>query len=186
MDRKTEILKLTAEMLTVKGFDSFSYNDLSQEIGISKASIHHHFKRKEDLGLALLIFMKEGTLKRTEHLRDLDISSWEKFETFLNMNAQIIENGTKNCPINSLQANVGTISPDMVVVLKEIGELEISFMTSVLEDGRKEGQMFFKGKARDHAALIMSTLRGAMQQSRIHGYEFFRQTIEQMKTNLKV
>jgi TetR/AcrR family transcriptional repressor of nem operon len=59
-------------------------------------------------------------------------------------------------------------------------------MSSILEDGRKEGQMFFKGKARNHATLIMSTLRGAMQQSRIHGSEFFRQTIEQMKTNLKV
>jgi len=173
-------------MLKVKGFDSFSYNDLSQELGISKASIHHHFKRKEDLGLALLVYMKEGTLRRTEHLRGLDILPWEKLVTFFDMNAQIIENGTKNCPVNSLQANVDIISPEMVVVLKEIGELEINLMSSILEDGRKEGQMFFKGKARNHATLIMSTLRGAMQQSRIHGSEFFRQTIEQMKTNLKV
>ncbi len=186
MDRKTEILKLTAEMLKVKGFDSFSYNDLSQGIGISKASIHHHFKRKEDLGLALLVYMKEGTLKRTEHVRDLDILPWEKLETFFNMYAQIIENGTKNCPINSLQANIDIISPEMAVVLKEIGELEINLMTSILEDGRKEGQMFFKGKARNHAALIMSTLRGAMQQSRIHGHELFLQTIEQIKINLRV
>ena len=186
MDRKTEILNLTAEMLKVKGFDSFSYNDLSQELGITKASIHHHFRRKEDLGLALLVHIKERTLKRTEHLHATNISPWEKLETFLDMNAQIIENGTKNCPVNSLQANIDIISPEMAVVLKEIGELEINLMTSILEDGRKEGQMFFKGKARNHAALIMSTLRGAMQQSRIHGHEFFRQTIEQMKTNLKV
>lgn len=186
MDRKTEILKTTAEMLKVGGFDSFSYNDLSQEIGISKASIHHHFKRKEDLGLALLVNIKQGTLKRTEHLRRLEISPWEKLEAFFNMNAQVIENGTKNCPINSLQANVDIISAEMRAVLKEIGELEIILMESILEDGRKEGQMFFKGKARNHAAFIMSTLRGAMQQSRIHGHELFRQTIEQMKMNLRV
>ena len=186
MDRKTEILKLTAEMLKVKGFDSFSYNDLSQELGITKASIHHHFKRKEDLGLALLVFLKEGTLKGTKHLHDANISPWEKLEAFFDMNSQIIENGTKNCPVNSLQANVAVISPEMAVVLKEIGELEINLMASILEDGRKEGQMFFKGKARNHAILVMSTLRGAMQQSRIHGHELFTQTIEQMKTNLKV
>ena len=186
MNRKTEILKLTAEMLKVKGFDSFSYNDLSQELGITKASIHHHFKRKEDLGLALLVYLKERTLKGTEHLHDTNISPWEKLETFFDMNAQIIENGTKNCPVNSLQANVSIITAEMAVVLKEIGELEISLMKSILEDGRQEGQLFFKGKARDHATLIMSTLRGAMQQSRIHGHEIFHQTIEQMKTNLKV
>ena len=83
MDRKTEILKLTAEMLKVKGFDSFSYNDLSQEIGISKASIHHHFKRKGDLGLALLLFMKEGSLKRNEYLRNLDRSPWDPIKKVL-------------------------------------------------------------------------------------------------------
>lgn len=186
MDRKTEILKVTTEMLKIRGFDSFSYNDLSQELGITKASIHHHFKRKEDLGLALLVYLKERTLKRTEHLHDANISPWEKLETFFDMNSRIIENGSKNCPVNSLQANVAVISPEMAVVLKEIGELEINLMTSILEDGRKEGQLFFKGKAKDHATLIMATLRGAMQQSRIHGHEFFSQTIEQLKTNLKV
>ncbi len=186
MDRKTEIVQLTIEILKVKGFDSFSYNDLSQEIGISKASIHHHFKRKEDLGLALLLFMKEGTLSRNEHLFDLELSPWDKLEAFFNMNAQVIENGTKNCPVNSLQANVNVISAEMADVLKDIVDLEIDLVTTLLEDGRKEGQLFFKGKARDHAALVVSTMRGAMQQSRIHGHGFFRQTIEQLKTNLKV
>ncbi len=186
MDRKTEILQLTTKMLQIKGFDSFSYSDLSQEIGISKASIHHHFKRKEDLGLALLLFIKEGTLKRTEHFHDLDTSPWEKLETFFNMNARVVENGTKNCPINALQANVAVISTEMRVILKEIVQLEIDLITSILEDGRKEGQMFFKGKANNHAALVVSTLRGAMQQSRTHGHTFLNQTIEQMKINLKV
>ena len=186
MDRKTEILKLTAQILKIKGFDSLSYNDLSQEIGISKASIHHHFKRKEDLGLALLVFLKEGTLKRNERLQDLDGSPWDKLEAFVNMQARVIEYGAKNCPINALQGNVAAISPEMAAVLKEIGELEIDLMASILEDGRQEGEMFFRGKAENHAALIMSTVRGVMQQSRVQGPEFFRQAIEQMKTNLKV
>ena len=186
MDRKTEILKVSAEMLRVKGFDSFSYNDLSQEIGISKASIHHHFKRKEDLGLALLEFMKAGTSRRIERLRELNLSPWEKLEAFFDMNTRVIEKGTKNCPINALQANVSVISAEMAAVLKEIIDLEIDLVTTILEDGRSEGQLFFKGKARNHAAFLVSSLRGAMQQSRIHGYDFFRQTIEQMKTNLKV
>ena len=186
MDRKTEILKLTIEILKVKGFDSFSYNDLSQEIGISKASIHHHFKRKEDLGLALLEFMKEGSVQMTENLLNLEVSPWEKLETFFDMNARAIENGKKNCPVNALQANVNVITPEMASVLKDIVDLEIGLVTTILEDGRSEGQLFFKGRARDHAALIVSTLRGTMQQSRIHGSEFFHQTIEQMKTNLKV
>jgi len=186
MDRKTEILKVTAQILKEKGFDSFSYNDLSQKVGISKASIHHHFKRKEDLGLAMLVFLKEGTVRRHEGVRNLDSSPMDKLDTFFDMQAKVIEYGEKNCPINALQANIAVLTPEMTAVLKEIGELEIDLMASILENGRQEGEMFFKGKAKSHAALIMSMLRGTMQQSRIHGPGFFRQTIEQMKTNLRV
>ncbi|HIE19064.1 TPA: TetR/AcrR family transcriptional regulator, partial [Candidatus Bathyarchaeota archaeon] len=35
------------------GYGGFSYSDLSKALGITKASIHHHFPSKEELGLAV-------------------------------------------------------------------------------------------------------------------------------------
>ncbi len=53
-DTRTKILDL-AELLTqTKGFNGFSYIDLAEEIGIKTASIHYHFKRKDDLAAALV------------------------------------------------------------------------------------------------------------------------------------
>jgi TetR/AcrR family transcriptional repressor of nem operon len=49
-----------AEMLVKRrGYSGFSYADLAAVIGISKASIHHHFPAKEDLGAALIGNYKE-------------------------------------------------------------------------------------------------------------------------------
>ena len=49
-----------AEMLVKRrGYSGFSYADLAAVIGISKASIHHHFPAKEDLGAALIGTYKE-------------------------------------------------------------------------------------------------------------------------------
>ena len=48
MDRKTQIIELATELVQSKGFDSFSYNDLSEDLGIRKASIHHHFAKKAE------------------------------------------------------------------------------------------------------------------------------------------
>ena len=36
-----------------KGYAAFSYADLAEEIGIKKASIHHYFPSKADLGVAV-------------------------------------------------------------------------------------------------------------------------------------
>jgi len=50
-----ELLLTEAEALVrTRGYAAFSYADLSTRVGIRKASIHHHFATKEDLGGALI------------------------------------------------------------------------------------------------------------------------------------
>ncbi|MDP2026901.1 TetR/AcrR family transcriptional regulator [Sulfuriferula sp.] len=41
-------------MVQRRGFNDFSYADIANEVGIRKASLHHHFPTKTDLGLALI------------------------------------------------------------------------------------------------------------------------------------
>ncbi len=52
MSTYDKILRLTDTLIQQRGFLGFSYADLEKEIGIRKASIHHHFPGKTDLGLA--------------------------------------------------------------------------------------------------------------------------------------
>ena len=53
MDRKEQIIDTATELLQTRSFSSFSYQDLSERLGITKASIHHHFRSKKDLGKAV-------------------------------------------------------------------------------------------------------------------------------------
>ncbi len=49
--------KLLAEaevLVRQRGWSGFSYADLAGAVGLRKASIHHHFPVKEDLGMALI------------------------------------------------------------------------------------------------------------------------------------
>jgi TetR/AcrR family transcriptional regulator, transcriptional repressor for nem operon len=53
-------LLLEAEFLVrTRGYSGFSYADLAKALGITKASVHHHFPVKEDLGAALIDTYKE-------------------------------------------------------------------------------------------------------------------------------
>lgn len=51
---REKLLKLASELMREKGYAAFSYADLAEEIGIKKASIHHYFPTKADLGVAVV------------------------------------------------------------------------------------------------------------------------------------
>ena len=48
-DTRTKILDVAEELIQGVGVNAMSYKDISDAVGIRKASIHHHFPRKEDL-----------------------------------------------------------------------------------------------------------------------------------------
>ena len=50
----TRILDTAEALLQVRGYNGFSYADISTELGITKAALHYHFPGKADLGLALI------------------------------------------------------------------------------------------------------------------------------------
>lgn len=53
-DTKTALLNSAENAARTRGFDGFSYADLAQDVGIRKASIHHHFPSKANLSVALM------------------------------------------------------------------------------------------------------------------------------------
>src|SRR4051812_62960 len=45
----SRILDCAQSLISDGGYHGFSYADISAQVGITKASIHHHFPKKEDL-----------------------------------------------------------------------------------------------------------------------------------------
>ena len=54
MEMKEQILTSAQRLVQQRGFNGFSYADIAAEVGIRKASLHHHFATKTDLALALI------------------------------------------------------------------------------------------------------------------------------------
>ena len=48
------ILDVAERLIQTRGFNGFSYADVSAAVGITKASLHYHFPSKGDLGLSLI------------------------------------------------------------------------------------------------------------------------------------
>jgi len=47
LDTRTRILDTAEQLVRTRGYYGFSYADIADRIGISKPSIHHHFKTRK-------------------------------------------------------------------------------------------------------------------------------------------
>ena len=60
-----EILDVAEMLIQTRGYSASSYQDISQVLGIRKASIHYHFPSKTDLGVAVIERYAERFRSRT-------------------------------------------------------------------------------------------------------------------------
>ena len=91
MDRKMEILEITGELVQKKGLDSFSYKDLSDRLGIAKASIHHHFSKKEDLLIAYLKMMYEQFRIVSSEVLSTGDTPWDQLNAYFEKTPVFLE-----------------------------------------------------------------------------------------------
>ena len=54
------LLDAAGELAQTRGYNAFSFRDLSERIGVTTASIHYHFPSKADLGRELVIRYRDG------------------------------------------------------------------------------------------------------------------------------
>ena len=54
MDSATKILDIAEFRMRKSGYNAVSFRDIAGEMGIKSASLHYHFPKKEDLGIALV------------------------------------------------------------------------------------------------------------------------------------
>lgn len=172
---RQEIVQLAGKLVAQKGFDSFSYADLSEVLGIKKASLHHHFPKKEDLGLAVMEAILEGGKGQFETIWNASSDASEQLDLYLDMVRKNALAGASICPVSSLQAEMEVIPESMCERLREIGEVEIDFLTKILASGKRQGVFHFKAEPRAAAATLLSAIKGALQYSRPHGSGFFEQ-----------
>ncbi|QMU59374.1 MAG: TetR family transcriptional regulator [Boseongicola sp.] len=53
-DTRTQILDIAERAIRQRGYHAFSFRDISDDLGIKSASIHYHFRHKQDLGHAVV------------------------------------------------------------------------------------------------------------------------------------
>lgn len=157
-----QILDEAIRLLKEKGAQGFSYQDLSEAVGIKKASIHYHFPHKEDLLLAII---STQYLNIESYLRlGSSLNPKEKVKYLALLYRKVLEENTNYiCPCGMLAAEWSTLTEKIKEALQRFFDLQRIW----LGDGT-------------NSEAIVARLQGLLLMARLkqNPLEFFDRQIE--------
>jgi AcrR family transcriptional regulator len=168
-DTKIEILDLAENLLLDRGFNGFSYANISSVLKIKNAAVHYYFPTKADLGVAIIRRTRERFSNWTQNQRMVAKPPAEKLEAFFRSYLRFLEAGQQVCLGGALETDFKTLPPEMQAETQKFASDILIWMEGVLEEGREKRTFSFPGEARDQAILILSSLQGALQMTRAVG-----------------
>jgi TetR/AcrR family transcriptional repressor of nem operon len=183
-DTREQIMDRAAHLLMSRGFNGFSYRDISSHLGVKNAAVHYHFPAKADLALALVDEYRQMLRKGTSEFMAYGGSALQQMEGFFAFTAKQCHIGRCICPFGAFSVDYTELPEGVRKAMSDFMEESIRWLTRVLEVGREQEEFSFSGEAKPRALLILSGLQGARQMSRIHGVEILDDVVMQVRQDL--
>lgn len=183
-DTREQIMNRAAQLLMSRGFNGFSYRDISSHLGVKNAAIHYHFPAKKDLALALVDEYRKMLRSRTSEFMAYGGSAVTQLEEFFAFTKQQCHLGRCICPFGAFSVDYGDLPVELRKATEKFMDETIMWFSRVMETGREEGEFSFTGEARTKALTILAALQGARQLARIHGVELLDDVVNQVRLDL--
>lgn len=167
-DTKTKILDVAESLIQRVGVNAMSYKHISEAVGIRKASIHHHFPKKDDLVDELL-----HRCQRTygAHYTSIVEGKGTAVEKLYYL-AGVFKDGLINeklCVVGSISTDRNTLQDHSCAILQNSIESTVEIFSRVFLQGQEEGSLSFDGTATDAAYAFLAFLVGTQIVARAHG-----------------
>lgn len=184
MEMKDHILTSAQRLVQQRGFNGFSYADIAAEVGIRKASLHHHFATKTDLALALIEVYSARLDAELTRISALSVQADEKLATYIAIYRDTLE-ADRVCMGGMLASEALTLDASLLPSLKHFFAINMDWLTEVLAEGKSQQIFSLNGTATNHARLLVSALQGALMIARATGEsDTFEQTALILISNL--
>ena len=181
---KRTIMNMAEALLQDKGFNGFSYAHIASELGVKNAAIHYHFPTKEDLSIAVIRRYRERFQLWINNSRVEDLSPEKKLDWFFGIYSDMRADQGKVCLVGSMEAEFNTIPEGLQAEVSALHKELLKWLESTLSEGREAGVFRFNGESSNKAALILSSVQGALQMARALGTKKFRDVVEQLKLDV--
>jgi TetR/AcrR family transcriptional repressor of nem operon len=168
-ETRTALLDAAQELAQTRGFNAFSFRDLSERVGIRTASIHYHFHTKGDLARELMRRYRDRFLALLAAIEDRFTDARRRLAAFADLFRATLRNGDRMCLCGMLAVEYATLPAAVQEEVRAFFDASERWLSKVLEEGRKARVLKFDGEADATARVLFSALEGAMMTARAFG-----------------
>lgn len=156
-----EQLMATAERLVrTRGYSAISYADLAEAVGIRKASIHHHFPGKADLGVALTAEYMNRFDALLDRIDEGEPDALARIGAYASIYEASVRDGML-CLCGMLVTEIQVLPEEVRAGVRRFFAQQLAWLTRVLSEGAARGELRMVGKPETAAERILSALEGA-------------------------
>jgi AcrR family transcriptional regulator len=181
IDTKKQILDIAEDLLLDRGYNGFSYKDISGALNIKNASIHYHFPKKTDLGVAIIQRAIKRFQKWASFIEGQDMRYSKKLDEFCLVFKKYVEQKQQICLGGALETDFKTLPEEMQKETRHFISNTLQWLDNFLTEGKRKGEFKFPGSTKDQAVLIIASLQGAIQIVRVTTPSCFDSTVKQIK-----
>lgn len=155
MSSASQILDIAERRMREAGYNAVSFRDIAAEIGMKSASLHYHFPKKEDLGVALIKRYTERFRLELDKRVKTKTDPIENIHAFIEMYRYGVAEQNLVCLCAVLGAEASGLPAPITAKVREFFERNIDWLTAQYTAMKGES-------ARSRAKATLSALEGAM------------------------
>jgi len=181
---REKIIELGENLILTKGYNAFSYQDISTELGIKNAAIHYYFPTKEKLGTSIVRTNIQRFEEMIDNMHSRNFDEWQQLETFIKIYIKS-QREHKLCIVGSLGPDINTLNETTRTELIRMTELIIKWLTDILTTGKEKKRFAFNEEPQNKAVVIFSGLVASLQLARIVDKLDYRGLYQSITESLK-
>ena len=160
-DTRSTLIESATGLVRRQSYSAFSFADLAEAVGLRKASIHHHFPGKEDLGVAMVAAYAERFAEELERIQAEGSSALGRLEAYARLYREALEAG-QGCLCGVLASEVAVLPARVQAGIRQYFEQNLRWLERTLVEGRAAGQLRPHLEPLREARTVLCALQGAM------------------------
>lgn len=159
-DTAQQILDVAQDLVRNRGYSSFSFADISEQVGIRKASIHYHFSSKEELTRELVKRYRVTFQQKLKQIERSNSNSQTKLRQFLSLYRQGLSQ-SQMCLCGILSAEIAVLPVSVQAEVRTFFAETQIWLQVLIQVGESMGCLQPRLSSEAEASLFLASVQGA-------------------------
>jgi len=165
---RREIIRKAAPLFNQRGYEGAALSDLMRATGLEKGGIYRHFKNKQQLAAEAFDYAWKLAIdtrfKGTENIPNTVDRLKRLVRNFWERRSGLVPGG---CPLLNTAIDADDGNPQLRRKARRALNSWLGCLRSIIEEGRRRGEIRGDVDSSELATLIVSTLEGSLMVSRL-------------------